>query len=103
MPQVIKSHTPSTRRGSLQFSVAAIVAGFTISAVAGDANSEAELIALCNRIVAVCAEQAAVAKANPWAPDDGPLSGKYHDLHDEWIMLVDRLQSAKRPTTPVTA
>jgi hypothetical protein len=63
-------------------------------------DPDVDLIALCDRIVEVRAEQAAVAKADPWAPDDGPLSGTYNDLHDEWIMLVDRLQSAKRPTTP---
>jgi hypothetical protein len=60
------------------------------------ANSDAELIALCDRIVANRGEQEAVAEADASAPDNSP---QYHALNLEWSDLVDRLQGAARPTT----
>ena len=60
------------------------------------ANSDAELITLCDRIVAIRGEQEALAEADGSAPDNSP---QYHALYLEWSDLVDRLQSAARPTT----
>jgi hypothetical protein len=61
---------------------------------------DADLIALCNRLVAIRAEQEDLAIVDPLAPDDGLLSAEYHNLHGEWVNLVDRLQVAAAPTTP---
>jgi hypothetical protein len=74
-------------------------ASIPMLANAAESNPDAELIRLCDRMIAVRAEQEALAIADPWAPDDGPLSEQYHELHDEWIALADRLQVAEPPTT----
>lgn len=71
----------------------------SVLAASGDSGPDAELIGLCDRLVAVRAEQNVVADADPWAPDDGPLSGRYSALGDEWVRLVGCLPNARPPTT----
>jgi hypothetical protein len=49
MPTATNTPTTPTRRSALGFSAAAIVAGFTLPALARpDATTDAELIALCS-------------------------------------------------------
>jgi hypothetical protein len=67
MSQVVKSHTSPSRRGALQFSVAAIVAGFTMPALAALPDPDAEVIALC----AEFHRQHEVAMALPDHDEDG--------------------------------
>jgi hypothetical protein len=53
MPQATDRHTTSTPRIVRQFSHAELVAGLTAPVLAATAPADAELIALCDRLVAV--------------------------------------------------
>jgi hypothetical protein len=47
MPTATSTHTTPTRRSALRFSVAAITAGLTASALAAAPGADADLLALC--------------------------------------------------------
>jgi len=53
-------------------------------------DAEADRIAVFSRMVAIHTELRAIAKADPWAPDRGPLHARYGALHAELGALEER-------------
>ncbi len=62
--------------------------------------SDAALIAICDRMVAIGIEEDGLTEADPWAPDEiGQLGDNYRALRNEWIALAGYLVSAAAPAT----
>jgi hypothetical protein len=64
---------------------------------------DAELIAACDRIVAIRAELVAINAADPRALDVGPLHARYEALMDERGAIEDRVYDMATPATPAGA
>jgi hypothetical protein len=99
-----------SRRGLLAASASALVAGAAIATAAHGAlvaspggAGDAELIAACDRIVAIRAELVAINAADPWAPDEGPLHAKFEALLDERYAIEESVYDMSMPTTQAGA
>lgn len=94
---------PPSRRALLAGSTAALLAGAAAAtaaraapAVAGD---DAELIALCEQIVAIRAEDEALCTADPGAPDGGPNHARLQELWAEYETVEAQIFEMSDPTT----
>jgi hypothetical protein len=92
MSQAINEHSTPTRRSALGFSAAAIVAGFTIPALAGATGPDAELIALCNRLVTTERELLAIYGLRKTQEDEKRSEHLLDALFTEQTAIVDRIQ-----------
>jgi hypothetical protein len=64
-----------------------------------DPGPDGELIRLCDRLEAMNAEEAAILKMDPDAPDRGPFKPAYDALHAEWFAIDARLYDVAEPVT----
>jgi hypothetical protein len=64
-----------------------------------DPRPDGELIQLCDRLVEMNAEETAIFKMNPDAPDGGPLKPALDALHAEWFAIDARLCDVAEPVT----
>ena len=62
-------------------------------------NPDAELIRLCDRLVANRAEEKAICDADEWAPDRGPYKARYDALGEEMDRVTDQLYATADPVT----
>jgi hypothetical protein len=92
---MMPTQSTPTRRG-VMFSAAAIVAGFTIPTVAGAADPDAELIALCDRIVQNEAKQAGLFTT---LSDDDERDAALDLLSLEWRDILTQIEQIDGPTT----
>lgn len=116
MPKADTEHTTASlngdpenrfRRRLLAGATAALAAGAAIATGAlaapvaspEGAGDDAELIALCDRLVANQREERQICIADEWAPDRGPLHAKYKALWAEYKQLRDRIYAAKEPVS----
>jgi hypothetical protein len=90
MSQATETHTPPSRRGALQFSVAAIVAGFTIPVVAGHADPDAELLAACAQAFR-CEEWRNRENAGPSTDDPDADDAETTDMNRAWHAAFERV------------
>jgi len=90
--------TPS-RRLLLALAGALPLAAVPVVASAEPSGDDAELIAACNRFVALWPELEAVLDADPWAPDNGPLHDRYKAIHAGYWAFLDFIWHAKPPVT----
>lgn len=91
MPTTIEPNPTPTRRIALRFSVAAIAAGLAAPAPAANADADAALIALADRIMALCVEMDRISDEIEEMPiatrADETARMRRHD--DEIYPLVD--------------
>jgi len=92
MSQATETHTPPSRRGALQFSVAADVAGFAIPAVAGHADGGAELIVLYDRLVTTGRKLLAIYGLRKTKEDEERTEHLLDALFTEQTAIVDHIQ-----------
>lgn len=64
-----------------------------------DASPDAELIRLCDRLVAIRAEERAITDADAWVPDRGPYKARFDALLAEWFAIDARLYDVDEPVT----
>ena len=97
---------PVTRPGrrGLLGGAAALLAGAAAVALprtvqaAGD-GQDAELIRLCERLVAIRADWVAICAADEWAPDHGPYKPRYDALGEESDRIEATLYDLAAPVT----
>jgi hypothetical protein len=87
----------TTRRGALQLSVAAIVAGLTVPASASAIAPDTELATLCNQLVVTETELWLLAEHDEHAPDFGPNNARYDQLIDERDRLMELIGDCQSP------
>jgi hypothetical protein len=62
-------------------------------------GDDAELILLCDRLVAISAEEAAILDADPEVDDGGPLLPRMDALTEEWRIIETRLYAVGAAST----
>jgi hypothetical protein len=92
MPTATQPNTTPTRRSALGFSAAAIVAGLTMPALAGPANPDAELIALCDRLVTTERELLAIYDLRKTQEDEKRTEHLVDAIFAEQGAIVDRIE-----------
>jgi hypothetical protein len=90
----------SARRDILRLAPAAL-AGVMMARPSQTApvSPDAELIEVCNALMALRREQAAICRADPMAPDRGPLHDRYQQTWVERARLEERLYESSDPKT----
>jgi len=95
--------TTPRRRGLLGGAVALLAGAAAVTlpraVQAAGAGPDAELIRLCNRLVAIRAEERAITDADEWAPDHGPYKPRYDALGEEWDAIDARMYDVAEPVT----
>jgi hypothetical protein len=98
MPKATTTPTTSRRSALSGFGLAAIAAGLAVPtpSQAASASPDAELIALCDRLVQLRTLELAMIKQMDEAGDDGdPLEA----TGDEWFAVTERVRQIDRPLT----
>jgi hypothetical protein len=93
----------NTRRSALGFSLAALAAGLTVPAIAASGvmrRPDAELIDLCDQLVAAETEQYLLGEHDEHASDFGPNNSRYEQLSNERERLVEMIDECQSSTTP---
>src|SRR5580692_4637702 len=96
----MQTNQSPTRRTAIGFSLAAMAAGLTVPALASAAKPDAELIALCNRMVAIETELCLLSEHDEYAPDFGPNHARHGEILDEREKLMELIGDSPAPTGP---
>ena len=100
MPMATNTHATSTRRGALQFSAITLVAGLAVQAWATEPPSaDAELIALCDRLVAIEGEIAALMAIRNTIEDEQRTEPQLAAMFAKGNQTFDRIYDQPDVTT----
>ena len=98
MPTATNTHTIPTRRRAL-FGAAAITVAIIAAPALASVNPDADLIAACDRIVAIEAEQEAIYAGQRTADDERRTEPALDNLYAEAQVVIRRIYDAPETET----
>jgi len=100
MPMATNTHATSTRRSALQFSAITLVTGLAAPVLAaGPPSADAELIALCERLVAIEGEIAALMAIRNTIEDEQRTEPQLAAMFADGNQVFDRIYDQPDVTT----